>query len=206
MKTFLFRIRTGVVAIGVFFAPLSASAVDAGVMAEITKAQIILGQVQQVMDTLNTLTVDLKAPKPRPDNKGKFLVPYTAEGEPTEWSQKIMQSQAGKMVGEKAGGMAANALASKVPFGGLAGGMLKKKAKESAAVMAMGGMKKIKKQSELSFNNLNDYAVYLQARHGSDPDFKIALASAIALYPDLEHRFTPAVKMAYRKQAKQKKK
>ncbi|MEJ6601401.1 MAG: hypothetical protein QNL51_02400 [Opitutaceae bacterium] len=112
----------------------------------------------------------------------------------------MLQSQAGKMVGEKAGGMAANALASKVPFGGLAGGFMKKKAKESAAIIAMGGNKFIKKTSDQSFKSLEDYAVFLQARHGSAPDFKLTLAAAVALYPDLEHKFAGYIKKAYRKQ------
>lgn len=201
MKSLLSRIRTGVLAAAVFVAPFNASAlVDSEIMGQIVKAQVIIGQIQQIRDAINAATVELEAPEPRYNNKGKYLLPYTQEGEPTEWAGKVLQSQAGKMVGEKAGGMAANALASKVPFGGLASGFMKKKAKESAAVMAMGGMKYIKKNSDQSFKNLDDYAVFLQARHGSDPDFKMTLAAAIALYPDLEHKFAIAVKQAYRKQ------
>ncbi|GAB5560329.1 MAG: hypothetical protein SynsKO_19760 [Synoicihabitans sp.] len=201
MKSLLKRSRAGLLAVAVFFAPFSSSAaIDPSIMGEIAKAQIIIGQIQEIRDTMNALTVDLKAPKPRYDNKGKFLLPYTQEGEPTEWAGKIVQSQVGKMAGEKAGNMAANALASKVPFGGLAGGFMKKKAKESAAVMAMGGKKFIKETSDQSFKSLEDYAVFLQARHGNDPDFKMTLAAAVALYPDLEHRFAGYVKKAYRKQ------
>jgi hypothetical protein len=203
MKLLSPRLRAGLLALAVFVLPFrAAAAIDPSIMAEIAKAQVILGQVQQLMDTYAELTVDLEAPEPRYNNKGKFLLPYTSEGEPTEWADKILQAEAAKFVGDKAGDMAVNALASKVPFGGLAGGFVKKKAKESAAVMAMGGKKFIKKTSDLSFNNLDDYAVYLQARHGSDPDFKMMLAAAMGLYPDLEHRYTIAVKKAYRAQMK----
>lgn len=201
MTSLISRIRTGVLAAAVFFAPFNANAlVDSAIMGEIVKAQIIIGQIQQIRDAVNAATVDLEAPEPRYDTKGKYLLPYTQEGEPTEWAGKVLQSQAGKMVGEKAGGMAANALASKVPFGGLAGGFMKKKAKESAAIIAMGGKKFIKKTSDQSFKSLEDYAVFLQARHGSDPDFKMTLAAAVGLYPDLEHKFAGYIKKAYRKQ------
>ena len=203
MKPLISRIRAGVLAAAVFASPFSSSAaIDPSIMGEIVKAQIIIGQVQEIMDTYAEMTVDLEAPEPRYDTKGKFLLPYTQEGEPTEWAQKVLQAEAAKMVGEKAGDMAVNQLASKVPFGALAGGFMKKKAKESAAIMAMGGMKFIKKTSDQSFKSLDDYAVFLQARHGSDPDFKMMLASAVGLYPDLEHQFAVAVKKAYRKQSK----
>ena len=201
MKSIFSRIRAGLLALAVLATPFNASAVvDSAIMGEIVKAQIIIGQIQEIRDTMNALTVDLEAPEPRYDTKGKYLLPYTQEGEPTEWAGKVLQSQVGKMAGEKAGDMAANALASKVPFGGLAGGFMKKKAKESAAVVAMGGKKFIQKTSDQSFKSLEDYAVFLQARHGSDPDFKMTLAAAVALYPDLEHRFAGYVKKAYRKQ------
>jgi len=201
MKFLPNRLHAGLLAAAFCFLPLkSNAAIDPSIMAEITKAQIILGQVQQVMDTFAEVTVDLEAPEPRYNNKGKFLLPYTQEGEPTEWAGKILQAEAAKLVGDKASDMAVNAIASKVPFGGLAGGFIKKKAKESAAVMAMGGKKYIKKTSDQSFNNLDDYAVFLQARHGQDPDFKMVLAAAIGLYPDLEHRFAMAVRKAYRTQ------
>ncbi len=77
---------------------------------------------------------------------------------------------------------------------------MKKKSKESATIMVMCGKKFIKKTSDQSFKSLEDYSVFLQARHGSDPDFKMTLAAAVALYPDLEHRFAGYVKKAYRKQ------
>jgi len=199
MKQFL---RTSVLATALLAAPVSLLA-QADIMGDIVKAQVMIGKVQQVIEQIEKvqqLTVDLQAPRPMEKTKGKFLLPYTIDGEPTEWAQKALNAQAGKLVGEKAGNMAANALASKVPFSGLAGGFMKKKVKESAAVLALGGMDFIKETSDQSFNKIEDYAVFLQARHGRDPDFKEMLASAVAVYPDLEHRFAPAVQAAYRKQ------
>lgn len=170
-------------------------------LGDITKAQILIGRVMQMVDKYRELTITLEAPVPQRDNKGKYLLPYKADGEQTEWAGKSMNAAVGKVVGEKAGDMATNALASKIPFGGLAGGFMKKKIKETAAVTALGGTEYLQKTSELSFPNLNDYAVYLHVMHSKDANYKEVLATAIAVYPDLEGRFDGAIKEAYRTQA-----
>ena len=170
---------------------------------DIVRAQILINKALEVMQKYREATVTLEPPAPQADNTGKYLLPYKADGEPTEWAGKALNAAVGKVVGEKAGDVASNALASKIPFGGLASGFLKKKVKESAGMIALGGADYIKKTSELSFSNLNDYTVYLQLRHGGDASYKEVLAAAIAVYPDLEGRFEGAIKDAYRKQAEQ---
>ena len=157
------------------------------------------------MDKYRELTIELEAPEPRYDTKGKYLLPYTADGEPTEWASKALEAQAGKIVGEKVADKAVGTLASKVPFGGLAGGFMKKKAKESAAIIALGGKDFIEETSDQSFNSVDDYCVFMHVRHGSDPDYKMMLASAVAVYPDLENRMPSAIQKAYKAQAKKKK-
>lgn len=184
----------------VSFATLS-FALSSNSIGDIVKAQILIGKVMDVMQKYRETTITLEAPTPIADNSGKYLLPYKADGEPTEWAGKALNAQVGKLVGEKAGDMATNALASKIPFGGLAGGLLKKKVKESAGMIALGGADFLKKNSDQSFANLNDYAVFLQVRHGADSNYKEVLAAAIAVYPDLEGRFEGAIKDAYRKQA-----
>lgn len=182
--------------------PFQALAISPSLAGDLVKAQVILGKVTQIMDKYREMTVELEAPEPLEGVKGKFLLPYTAEGEPTEWAQKALSAEAGKLIGEKVGDKAVGALASKVPFGGLAGGLMKKKVKETAGVMALGGMDFIKETSDQSFNSLNDYAVYLHVRHGSEPSYKETLAAAVALYPDLEKTMPSAIQQAYKQQAK----
>lgn len=199
------RIKSVVVAATLLAVPFTASAVDSALMGDIVKAQIVLGKVTQIMDKYREMTVELQAPEPRYDTKGKYLLPYLSDGEPTEWASKALQAQAGKIVGEKVADKAVGALASKVPFGGLAGGFMKKKAKESAAVIALGGKDFIEETSDQSFKSADDYCVFMHVRHGSDPDYKTMLASAIALYPDLENRMPSAIAKAYKTQSKRKK-
>lgn len=176
-------------------------AISSNSIGDIVRAQILINKALEVMQKYRETTITLEAPTPIADNSGKYLLPYKADGEPTEWAGKALNAQVGKMVGEKAGDMATNAVASKIPFGGLAGGLLKKKVKESAGMIALGGADYLKKNSDQSFSNLNDYAVYLQVRHGSDSNYKEVLAAAIAVYPDLDGRFEGAIKDAYAKQA-----
>ena len=176
---------------------------------DIVKAQIVINKVLEVVNKFKELerqSIVLEAPAPITANTGRYLLPYKANGETTEWADKALNAQIGKAVGEKAGDAAANAVASKIPFGGIAGGLLKKKTKEVAAVAALGGTDYLKKTSELSFDNLNDYAVYLHVRHSADSNYKEVLATAIALYPELEGRFDGAVRDAYQQQAAKAKK
>ena len=179
--------------------PQFAFAIDAG---DVVKAQKILTTVIKVTDKYRTLSVTVPAPQPLTDNSGKYFVPYNAKGELTPWATKALNAQLGSAAGAKVGEEAGKALASKVPFGGLMAGAIKKKGKEIGAVTAIGGHEFIKKNSDLSFQNLDDYAVYLHMTHASSPNYAQALATAIAVYPDLEKGYNTALKRAYENAAK----
>ena len=176
-----------------------AFAISANTMADITKAQIIIGKAMEIATKFAKYTIDLEAPKVRKNNRGKFLVPYDKDGNLTAWAEKALNAKIGAAAGEKAGQMAGNAVASKVPFGGLASGFMKKKGKETGAMAALGGKKFIKKSSSYSLNNIEDYAVYLHVVHSKDLGYTQALAAAMALYPDLEFRYDAAINKAYRR-------
>lgn len=203
MKSLL-RFKSVLLASALLAAPFTASAVDVSMLNDVHKAAAIMSKVSQVMEKYREMTVELEAPEPRYDTKGKYLLPYLSDGEPTEWASKALNAQAGKIVGEQVADKAVGALASKVPFGGLAGGFMRKKAKESAAVLALGGKKFIEESSDQSFKSIDDYAVFMHVRHGSDPDYKIMLASAVAVYPDLEKRMPSAISKAYKKQSRRR--
>ncbi len=177
---------------------LALSSSDAG---EIVRAQIIINKVIEVMKKYQTSNLVLEAPAPVAGNGGKYVLPYLADGQMTEWAGKIVNITAGKIVGEKVGDKATDAVASKIPFGGLAGGLIKKKSKEMTTVAFLGGAEFIRKHSDQSFNNLEDYAVYLQARHGGTAGFQNALAAAMAVYPDLEGTYEAAIQKAFKAQS-----
>lgn len=120
----------------------------------------------------------------------------------TAWATKTLNAKLGSLAGEKAGEQAGKALASKVPFGGFASGLMKNKGKEMGAMAAIGGADFIKKSSSVSFNNLEDYAVYLHVKYSTNGDYTQALAAAMAIYPSLETGYDNAVKSAYQRAAK----
>lgn len=115
-------------------------------MASIVKAQVVLGQITQVVDKYNEIqglldqgTLKLDYDQPIDGNTGKFLLPFDEGGNATLWADKALNSQVGAAVADKASDTAINAAAAKVPFGGLLAGAAKSKAKETGAVMAIGG-------------------------------------------------------------------
>jgi len=174
----------------------SANATD---MADVVKAQVILGKVLEYTSKYQVQTGTIEAPLPLTNKKGKYFVPYNAEGQITEWATKTLNTQLGAAIGAKAGEEAGKQLAARVPFGGLASGLMKKKGKEMGAVAAIGGTEFIKKTSELSFNNLDDLAVYMHVKHGSSGDYAQALAAAMAIYPALEGSYDNAIRSAYQR-------
>lgn len=164
---------------------------------DVVRTQKILTAVLEVTSKYQTLTVDVPAPSPLTDNSGKYFVPYTEKGELTAWAEKAISAQAGAAVGGKLGEEAGKKLASKVPLGGMFAGAIKKKGKSLGAVAAVGGHEFIKTSSELSFQNLEDYAVYLHVTHSGSADYTQALATAMSVYPELEKNYTSALKNAY---------
>jgi hypothetical protein len=182
-------------------------------MGSIIKAQVVLGQVTQVVDKykevqalLDAGTVELEVPEPIQDNSGKFLLPFDEAGNPTAWADKALNAQAGAAVGGVVGDKAVGALASKVPFGGLLAGAAKGKVKETGAVVAIGGWDFIKENSTLSFDSLDDYSVYMHTQFNGLPGYEAALASAMAIYPKLEKSHKGSVDKAYKDAQKRAKK
>ena len=109
------------------------------------------------------------------DASGKFLLPFNHDGEATAWASKALNAKAGAEIGANAGDKGA--------------GML--------AVMAIGGWDFIRESSTQSFNSLYDYSVYLHSEFNGMPGYEEALASAMAIYPDLENSHLKSVDRAY---------
>jgi len=177
----------------------AAPVLQASGVADVVKAQILIGKALEIAEKYHQMGTTPVVPEPIPDNSGHFLLPVNEDGELTEWAEKALSAQVGAAVGAKAGEKAGGTLAAKVPFGGLLAGSAKKKGKEMGAVAAIGGMDFIRSTTTQSFNNLDDYAVYLHFAQGGAADYEKAVAAASAVYPDLEGRFQPAIREAYRK-------
>lgn len=141
-------------------------------------------------------------PTPINGNTGKFMFPYKANGSPTPWVDKAILAKTAGAVGQEAGKKGGEAALKSVPIaGGLLGGMAGKETGRQIAVAAAGGWDFINSSSDVSFNNLDDLAVYLYAKYSSDAKYRDALESTEGIYPELTERFDKAIRTAPRKPA-----
>lgn len=196
--------------IAAFFLSASVNAVNMGA---VVKAQVILGQVGQVVDKykevqalLDNGSITLDYADPIEGNTGKFMLPFDEAGNPTPWAEKALNAQIGAAVSEKVTGKAIDTALSKVPFGGFMRGATKTKAKGAGAIIAIGGWDYIKDTTTLSFNRLDDYSIYLHSEYNGLPGYEKALAAAMAVYPKLETSHRRYIDKAYKKARKQARK
>ncbi|MCX5660489.1 MAG: hypothetical protein NTW19_12310 [Planctomycetota bacterium] len=139
-------------------------------------------------------------PTPISGNTGKYMSPYKANGTPTPWVDKAILAKLAGNVGKEAGKKGGEMALNQVPIaGGLLGGMAGKETGRQIAVAAAGGWDFINSSSDLSFNSLDDLAVYLYAKHSSDAKYRDAIESTEGIYPDLTDRFEKAIRTAPRK-------
>jgi len=101
-----------------------------------------------------------------------------------------MAGQAGQLVGAEVG----QRLLGQIPFvGGLIGQHAGKAAGKAIAIQMCGGEEKIKATSDLSFNNLDDLALYIYVRHSKDANYNDVVKAVTGIYPDLQERYSQAL-------------
>lgn len=156
----------------------------------------VLAQLQQSADQ----DVVLVAPDPRLDNEDGFLVPYKADGTLTDWGQRAMTARAGGAAGRAAGRRAGGFLAGRIPGGGLLSGRVTEASGAAAAAQALGGWDEIRAQTELSFDNMDDLAVYMHVNYAGTADYDKALGATMELYPELKNGYEAAIRRAIQQQ------
>lgn len=189
---------------GLMVVSAAASSASASSAQDVARAAAIVQRVVELNTRFAAYEIELEAPAPVAGSTGKYMIPIDANGALTGWAQKALSAQAGNIAGEQAGAAATRGLASVVPGGGLAGGLLKKKGKEAGATLALGGLDYIRATSSFSFNSPADYAVFLHAKAGRSAEYSKAVQAAIALYPDLEKSYSASVSAAYEAALKRK--
>lgn len=139
------------------------------------------------------------APQPIYGNTGEFMSPYTEDGVVAGWVDKAVNAKLGAAIGSQAGAYAGRKLMENVPFfGGMLGQKVGDAAGRKIAIEASGGWEYIKESSDLSFNSLNDLAVYMYAHHSSHPDYQKVLEATWEIYPELQTAYMPAIMNASR--------
>ena len=139
------------------------------------------------------------APQPIYGNTGEFMSPYTEDGVVAPWVDKAINAKLGAAIGSQAGAYAGRKLMENVPFfGGMLGEKVGNEAGRRIAIEASGGWEYIKGTSDLSFNTLDDLAVYIYAHHSAHPDFQKVLEATWEIYPELQTAYYPAIQNASR--------
>jgi hypothetical protein len=134
------------------------------------------------------------APPPLPNNSGKYMAPYTSDGVVAEWVDKAVKAKLGSAIGGQIGAYAGQKALEQIPF---FGGMIGQKAGEAigreVAVKAAGGWESIKASSDLSFNSVDDLAVWMYAKFSANEHYNDVLAATQGIYPDLQQRYSAAI-------------
>ncbi|MEX2285388.1 MAG: hypothetical protein WEE89_23080 [Gemmatimonadota bacterium] len=141
------------------------------------------------------------APPARTDNSGKFLSPYTSDGTVAPWVVKGRSAKLGAAVGSFAGRKGGEAALNTVPLvGGWLGGKAGDRAGREIALRWVGGENAMRETSDLSFDQVDDMIVYLYSKHyvEKDKEWEEVFDLTKQIYPDLEKRWTKAIKKAKR--------
>lgn len=130
------------------------------------------------------------APTPIQGNAGRYMSPYTQDGTVTLWVEKGRSASAGANVGGFLGAQAGQKLAGQIPFvGGLIGQQIGEKAGRAIALEMVGGEEFIRANSDLSFDNVDDLAIYMYAKNSGHKDYPAVLDLTQKIYPELQNRY-----------------
>ena len=139
----------------------------------------------------------LSIPEPREDNQGRYLFPYTQDYVLADWCDLLLKGKAFTAIGQGAGSTTAAAI------GGSAMGVFSwalnrvaKSAGRNAAIRSIGGWEAVSSSSNISFDSIDDYAVYLYQFFSAEDTYPDALSAAILIYPELEDRYISAIQEA----------
>ena len=141
------------------------------------------------------------APQPIVGNSGKYMSPFTEDGTVAPWVEKGRAASTGSAVGGFLGAQAGQKLAENIPFiGGMIGQAVGESAGRAVAVKMAGGEEFIRANSDLSFNTVQDLAVYMYATNSAHKDYAEALKLTQEIYPELKTAYLAAITSAPRKQ------
>jgi hypothetical protein len=156
----------------------------------------------------------LASPQPIEGSTGKYMSPFTSDGVTAGWVTKAMSVKAssavGSMVGSYAGERVAQEatmrMASMVPSPGLgmlgqrAGKAMGASAGRAMALQAIGGEEFLKSSTDLSFNSIEEMAVFMYVNHSTHADYAKIVDATASIYPEFKTAYGPALQSATLKQ------
>lgn len=137
------------------------------------------------------------SPQPIMGNSGKYMSPYTEDGTVAPWVEKGRSASTGSAIGGFVGAQAGQKMAEQIPFvGGFLGKSVGESAGRAIALQMVGGEAFIRANSDMSFNSVQDLAVYMYAKNSGHKDYAEALKLTQEIYPELKTAYLPAIYQA----------
>lgn len=137
---------------------------------------------------------ELTAPKPILSNSGTYMCPYTQDDVLAEWTDKAINAKMGATIGKHVGAYAGQKALEQVPFvGGFLGSKVGEAVGRKIAIEGAGGEQFIKQSSDVSFNNIDDLAVYMYVKYTNNEHYQSALEATMEIYPELKTRYFQAL-------------
>jgi hypothetical protein len=138
-------------------------------------------------------------PEPIAGNTGVYMCPFTSDDTVALWVDKGVSARFGASVGGTVGALAGQQVLKQVPFvGGILGQQAGNAIGREVAINAAGGEEYIKSTSDLSFNSVDDMAVYIYTRYSTREDYGNIVKLTGEIYPEFSNRYAAAIKRATR--------
>jgi hypothetical protein len=139
----------------------------------------------------------IKSPTPIVGTSGKYMSPFTEDGTVAVWVEKGKSARAGSSVGAFVGAQAGQKLAENIPlFGSFVGKAIGESAGRAIALKMVGGEEFIRANSDISFNSVQDMAVYMYVNNSAHKDFAEALSLTQEIYPEMKTQYYAAITAA----------
>lgn len=132
-------------------------------------------------------------------NTGKYLSPFTSDLVVADWVDKSIDAGVGANLGGLIGSHLGQQILSEIPFvGATMGKDIGESVGHNMALNAIGGEDFLRGSSDISFDSLQDMAIYLFKFNSEHPSYLQAVKATMVLYPELKRTYNEAIIHAQR--------
>jgi hypothetical protein len=129
-------------------------------------------------------------------NKGRYMSPFTPDGTLSKWVDKGLNIKAGTLTGMSIGGVAGKVVAPNSPLGAVFAASVGAAVGRELAIELFGGWDYIRDTTQMSFDHLDEMAVYLYREFHDKPTYANGMKAAFLIYPRLREVYPVVVREA----------
>jgi hypothetical protein len=132
-------------------------------------------------------------------NTGKYLSPFTSDLVVADWVDKSIDAGIGANLGGLIGTHLGRQILSEIPFVGASMGKeIGESVGHNMALNAIGGEGFLRESSDISFDSLQNMAIYLFKFNSEHPSYLQAVKATMVLYPQLKRTYNESIIHAQR--------